>query len=165
MSKKVLNIISVIIPLVVAALFGIKIPLGDWTKGLPFINALLNSATAFFLILALLAVKRGNISLHKNFISLAVVLGLVFLVNYVMYHMSNDETSYGGNWGVVYYPLLIVHILLAIVEIWFVLRALYFALNNDTIAHKRIVKLAYPIWLFVSISGVVIYIMISPYYV
>ena len=165
MSKKLLNIISIIIPVAVAALFGIKIPLGDWTKGLPFINALLNSATAFFLILALIAVKKGKIDLHKNFIMLAVVLGVGFLVNYVMYHMSNSETSYGGSWGVVYYPLLIVHILLAIVEIWFVLRALYFSLNNEIQAHKKIVKVAYPIWLFVSVSGVVIYIMISPYYV
>jgi putative membrane protein len=165
MSKKVLNIISIIIPLVVAALFGIKIPLGEWTKGLPFINALLNSATAFFLILALVAVKVGNVKLHRNFIFLAVVLGLGFLVNYVMYHMSNEAAIYKGNWGGFYYPLLIVHILLAIVEIWFVLRALYFALNNEIIAHKKIVKFAYPIWLFVSVSGVIVYIMISPYYV
>ena len=164
MSKKLLNVISIIIPLVVAALFGIKIPLGEWTKGLPFINAILNSVTAVFLILALVAVKNGKISLHKNFITVAVVLGLGFLVNYVMYHMSNDETKYGGDLGLVYYPLLIVHILLAIVEIWFVLRALYFALNNEIAAHKKIVKFAYPIWLFVSVSGVVIYVMISPYY-
>lgn len=165
MSKKLLNVISILIPLVVAALFGIKIPLGDWTKGLPFINAILNSTTAFFLILALIAIKNGNISLHKNLIFIAVVLGLGFLVNYVMYHMSNEEAKYGGDLGVVYYPLLIVHILLAIVEIWFVLRALYYALNDDVESHKKIVKIAFPIWLFVSVSGVVIYLMISPYYV
>lgn len=165
MSKKLLNIISIVIPLVVAALFEVKFPLGEWTKGLPFINAILNSATAVFLVFALVAIKSGKINLHKNLIMVAIVLGLGFLVSYVMYHMSNEETPYGGDLGVVYYPLLILHIVLAIVEIWFVLRALYFALNNEVEAHKKIVKIAYPIWLFVSVSGVVIYLMISPYYV
>ena len=167
MSKKVLNIISIIIPLAVAALFGIKIPLGDWTKGLPFINAMLNGTTAILLMCAVLAIKNGNVQLHKRFIYGACVLGLGFLVNYILYHISNEETRYGGVGIIryVYFFLLITHILLAIVEVWFVLRALYYGYYDEVDNHKRIVKFAFPIWLYVSVTGVIVYFMISPYYV
>ena len=147
-------------------MFGIKIPLGEWTKGLPFINAVLNAITAVLLVFALIAIKKGNIKLHQNFIYGACVLGLGFLVNYILYHISNEETHYGGVGAMryVYFTLLITHILLAIVEVWFVLRALYYGYYDERDKHKKIVKLAFPIWLYVSVTGVIVYIMISPYY-
>jgi putative membrane protein len=83
-----------------------------------------------------------------------------------MYHLSNESTPFGGV-GVVrpiYYFLLISHITLSIGVVWFVLRALYFALSGQIEAHKKVVKWAYPIWLYVSVTGVVVYAMISPYY-
>ncbi len=166
MSKKVLNIISIVIPLAVALLFGIKVPLGEWTKVLPHINAVFNSITAVLLLSALIAIKKKNVELHKKLMLGAVVFGVLFLVNYIMYHISNEETKFGGE-GVVrvfYFVLLITHILLAIVEVWFILRALYYAMNEDFEKHVKIVKFAFPIWLYVSVSGVVIYLMISPYY-
>jgi putative membrane protein len=166
MSKKVLNIVSVVIPVVVALLFGIKVQLGEWTKVLPHVNAAFNSITAILLISAFFAVKTGNIGLHKKLMLGAVFFGLLFLVNYIMYHISNEETKYGGE-GVVriiYFVLLVTHILLAIVEVWFILRALYYAMNQDFDKHVKVVKFAFPIWLYVSVTGVVIYLMISPYY-
>lgn len=166
MSKKVLNIISVIIPVVVALLFGIKVDLGSWTKVLPHVNAVFNSLTACLLIFALLAIKKGNVEAHRKLMFGAVAFGLLFLVNYILYHISNPETKFGGEGIIryVYFTLLITHILLAIVEVWFILRALYYAMNQDFENHVKIVKFAYPIWLFVSVSGVVVYLMISPYY-
>ena len=168
MSKKLLNIVSIVIPVVVAVLLGMpeKYNLGEWTKSLPAVNAGFNSLTAILLIVALIAIKKGNVSLHKGAITVAVVFGLLFLVNYIMYHMSNEATKYGGEGVIryVYFFLLISHILLAIVEVWFILRALYFAWNEDFENHVKIVKYAYPIWLYVSVTGVVIYFMISPYY-
>ena len=166
MSKRVLNVISLIIPLVVALLFGIKVELGEWTKVLPHINAFFNGITALLLIAALVAVKNGNVELHKKCMFGAIGFGCMFLVFYILYHVSNEETKYGGE-GVsrfVYFGLLISHILLAIVEVWFILRALYYALNKEFDNHVKIVKYAFPIWLYVSVTGVVIYLMISPYY-
>ena len=166
MSKRVLNIISVLIPLVVALLFKIKLDLGAWTKVLPHINAVFNGITAVLLISALVAIKSGNEKRHRNLMFAAVSFGLLFLVNYIFYHISNVETKFGGDGVIryVYFTLLISHITLAIVEIWFILRALYYALNKDFENHVKIVKYAFPIWLYVSVSGVVIYLLISPYY-
>ena len=166
MSKKVLNIISVTIPVVVALLFGIKIELGSWTKMLPHINAVFNTITALLLVFALIAIKKGSVEWHKKFILGAVAFGLLFLVNYILYHISNPETKFGGDGTIriFYFGLLITHILLAIIEVWFILRALYYAMNEDFDNHVKIVKYAYPIWLYVSVSGVVVYLMISPYY-
>ena len=166
MSKRILNIISVIIPIVVALLFGIKFDLGNWTKILPHINAVFNFITSVLLVVSLLAIKAGKVDLHKKLMLGAVGFGLLFLVNYIMYHISNEATEYGGLGYVryFYFFLLITHITLAIVEVWFILRALFYAVNEDFVSHVKIVKYAYPIWLYVSITGVVIYVMISPYY-
>ena len=96
----------------------------------------------------------------------AFVLGTLFLVSYVIYHSSVPSTSYGGEGMVkgIYYFFLLTHILLAAVVVPLVLTALYFAIKQQFDRHKRIVKWAYPIWLYVSITGVVVYLMISPYY-
>jgi putative membrane protein len=168
MSKKILNIVSIVIPLVVAILLGLpqKLELGIWTKQLPMVNAVINSISAVVLILALVAIKGGKVIVHRKLMLSAVFLGLLFLINYILYHVSNSETKFGGEGAIryVYFTLLITHISLAIVEVWFVLRALFYAVNEDFEKHVKVVKLAFPIWLYVSVSGVVIYLMISPYY-
>jgi putative membrane protein len=93
-------------------------------------------------------------------------LGSLFLVSYVLYHVSNESTSFGGEGWIrpVYYFLLISHILLSVVVVWFVLRAVYYAFSNQIDLHKKTVKWAFPIWLYVSVSGVIVYLLISPYY-
>ncbi len=166
--KKIVQITSIVIPVVVGLLFGIrqKIYMGEWTSYLPALNAVLNGTTSLLLIGAVLAIKSKNIQLHKKLMLVAVVLGACFLVSYVIYHLSNKSTKFGGEGFIVYvyYFILISHILLSIVVLRFVLLALFYAKHKDFDKHKKIVKFGFPIWLYVSISGVLVYVMISPYY-
>ncbi|MCU0444256.1 MAG: DUF420 domain-containing protein [Microscillaceae bacterium] len=166
---KLINALAVAIPIVVAILIGgirQKIDLGTWTSYLPHLNGLINSLTSLALVLGLVAIKQKNIALHRLAMLVAFSLGAVFLVSYVIYHISNPSTVFGGQGWIrpVYYFLLISHILLSIGVVYFVLKALYFALSNQIAEHKKVVKWAYPIWLYVSVSGVIVYLLISPYY-
>ena len=164
-----IKVLAIAVPLLVAILFGIptKLNLGSWTKSLPHINALLNSLTALCLVIGYLFIKNKNIKLHRLTMLFAFVMGSVFLVFYVLYHISNKATSFGevGTIKVVYYILLISHVILAAVVVPFVLYAVYFALSGQIDRHKKIVKWTLPIWLYVSITGVIVYFMISPYYI
>ncbi len=164
-----INVLSVVIPVVVAVLLGIrsKPDLGEWTKLLPHFNAVINSSTSVLLVIGLLLIKSGKKKAHRRIMTLAFVLGGLFLVCYVLYHLTNSSTSFGGDGTtkVFYYFILISHILLSLVVLPLVLRAFYFAFTGDINRHKKLVKFAYPIWLYVSISGVIAYLMISPYYV
>jgi putative membrane protein len=166
--NRIINILAIVIPLVVALLLGIrqKIDLGSWTSTLPHINGLINSATSVLLITGFYFVKKGNIQAHRVAMTTAFCLGSLFLVSYVLYHVSNESTSFGGEGWIrpVYYFLLISHILLSVVVVWFVLRAVYYAFSNQIDLHKKTVKWAFPIWLYVSVSGVIVYLLISPYY-
>lgn len=162
------NILSVAIPLVVAILLGLrtKIDLGTWTKFLPHAIGAINTLTSLLLILGLIAQKCGKISMHRVAMTSAFSLGAVFLVCYVTYHLSNPSTSYGGE-GVIrtaYYVILISHIGLSLIVLPLVLRAFLFAVTNQIARHRKIAKYAYPIWLYVSTTGVIVYLMISPYY-
>jgi putative membrane protein len=183
--KKYLNVIKVVsvaIPVVVAILLFVpqKLNLGEWVMALPHVNAVINSLTALFLIGALVAIKQKNITLHKQLMTAGLVLGTIFLVSYVLYHSSAPSTVFGdidGN-GVLdpsekeavsgtrgmYLFVLLSHIGLSIVVVPFVLIAFFFALSAQVERHKRIVKFTFPIWLYVSITGVIVYFLISPYY-
>jgi putative membrane protein len=167
--NKVINIIAVAIPLVVAILLNPRIPkveLGEWTKVLPHINGLINTLTTVSLLLGYYFIKKKNIAAHRQMMTVSFILGSLFLVSYVLYHLSNESTSFGGTGFIrpVYYFLLVTHITLSIGVVWFVLRAIYFALSNQIDLHKKAVKWAFPIWLYVSVTGVIVYLMISPYY-
>jgi putative membrane protein len=167
-SRKLVNVVSVAIPLVVALLLGIRVKfdLGAWTKLLPHLNAVLNSLTAILLIAGKFAIRNNKRETHRKLMTAAFYMGSIFLVTYVLYHFSNQSTHYGGEGLIkyIYYVLLISHITLAAIVVYFVLMAMYFALNGEFEEHKRIVKWGYPIWLYVSITGVIVYLMISPYY-
>lgn len=167
--NRLINVLAIAIPLVVAVLLGVrtKVDLGAWTKILPHVNGVINSITSILLLAGLYFIKRGNISGHRRMMTWAFSFGSLFLVSYVLYHLSNDSTAFGGVGAIryLYYFLLISHIVLSIVVVWFVLRAIYFAYSNQIDAHRRTVRWAYPIWLYVSITGVVVYLLISPYYV
>jgi putative membrane protein len=165
----IINVISVAIPLAVAGLLSLpsKLPLGEWTKILPHFIGVINSTTALSLIIALVAIKNKNIAGHRKAMGAAVLQGAVFLVLYILYHVSNESTKFGGE-GLIkftYLFLLSSHIILSIGVVRLVLMSLYHALTGDFVSHKKSVKWAYPIWLYVSISGVIVYLMISPYYV
>ena len=167
-ANRIITVLSLAIPVAVAVLLGIrqKVDLGAWTTYLPHINAVLNSVTALLLLLGLYFIRQKNVLAHKRTMLTAFTLGSVFLVSYVLYHLSNESTPFGGQGWIrpVYYFLLVSHIVLSVVVVWFVLRAVYFALSGQIGRHKKTVKWAFPIWLYVSITGVVVYLLIRPYY-
>lgn len=164
--NKLIVVLSVAIPIVVAALFGIKIPNVEPLTFLPPIYASINALTAFILILAFWAITKKKIKLHKRLMQCAIVFSVFFLVMYVAYHMTSDSTKYGGEGIVkyVYYIILLTHIVLSIAVIPFVLITYVRAITNNFERHKKIARITFPLWLYVAVSGVVVFIMISPYY-
>ncbi len=163
--NKLITILSIAIPLVVAALFGVKIDL-DLPVFLPPIYAGINAVTSVLLLLAFWAIKKKKIDLHENLVKACMVLSAVFLILYVLYHMTSDSTSFGGEGIIrwVYFFVLISHILLSIVVIPFVLITFVRGITRDVERHKKIARITFPIWLYVTITGVIVYLMISPYY-
>lgn len=175
---------SIAVPLLVGLLLFSPFKISSeaiWIKQLPLLNALLNSTTSLLLICALIAIKLKRVNLHRNLMLTSLLLGVLFLISYIIYHSSSDSTVYGdvNHNGVldlnekdelgysrgVYLSILLSHIGFSIVVVPFVLLAFYFALTDQIPRHKKIVKYTYPIWLYVSITGVLVYFMISPYYI
>ena len=161
--KKLIIAASIAIPLVVAVLFKVKVTGVDFGF-LPPIYATINGITAFFLVIALIAIKRKNIVLHQTMVKLSLVLSLLFLACYVAYHMTSDPTPYGGESKVLYYTILISHIILSIAVIPLVLFTYLFAWQGDFVKHRKYAKIAWPLWFYVAVTGVVVYWMIAPYY-
>ena len=165
--NKLIVVLSVVIPIVVAILFGVKIPNVEPLSFLPPIYATINGLTAIILIVAFIAIKNKNIVLHENLMTTAIWCSVVFLVMYVAYHMTSDSTKFGGEGAIkyIYYFILITHILLSIIIIPFVLITYVRAITNNIERHKKIAKITFPLWLYVAVTGVIVYVMISPYYV
>lgn len=155
---------SIAIPLVVAVLFGVKID-GIDLSFLPTIYAGINALTAVLLIAALVAIKRKNRTLHSQLIRVCLLLSLLFLVCYVAYHMTSESTPYGGAYRVAYFALLISHIVLSIAVVPLVLFTYLFAWQGNFEKHKKWTRITWPLWFYVAVSGVLVYVMISPYYV
>lgn len=168
--RKLITALSIIIPLAVAALFGVNLrKLGFNVEPLTFlppIYATINGITALVLIAAVIAIKNGKRKLHENLNTFAILCSLAFLLMYIAYHMTSDSTKFGGEGLIryVYYFILISHILLSIVVIPLVLTTIMRAKLGDFEKHRKIAKITFPIWLYVAITGVVVYLMISPYY-
>lgn len=174
-----IKIISIVIPLVVAALFTVKIEY-DLPVFLPPIYSSINGLTAILLIVAFIAIKNKKIKLHENLMKVCIGLSLAFLVMYIAYHITSSSTVYGdinkdgirdasekaaiGNNLYIYAFILISHILLSIALIPMVLTSYVRAIQERFDKHKKIGKITFPIWLYVTITGVVVYILISPYY-
>ena len=159
-------IVSIIIPLVVAFLFTVRIPNVESLSFLPPIYATINGLTSILLITALWAIKNKKIKLHEGLMKTAIGFSLLFLLMYVAYHMTSDSTPFGGE-GVVryiYFFILITHIFLSIGIIPMVLITYVRAISKQFADHKKIARYTFPIWLYIAITGVVVYLMISPYY-
>lgn len=163
--NKWIVVLSIAIPLVVAILFGVKIDV-ELPVFLPPIYAAINALTAVILIFAGWAVKNSKIELHITLMKTAIVFSVLFLVLYVAYHMTSTSTRFEGEGTIkyVYYFILLTHILLSIIVIPFVLITFVRGITNQIELHKKIAKITFPLWLYVAISGVVVYLMISPYY-
>jgi putative membrane protein len=177
-------IASLAIPLVVAILFGVNLrDLGFDVQPLTFlppIYATINGVTALLLVLALVAIKRKNRKVHEGLIKICMILSLLFLGCYVAYHMTSDSTVYGDTNGdgirdaaekaavagslLVYTFILLSHILLSVVIIPIVLFTYLFAWQGNYVRHKKWTRFAWPMWFYVAVTGVIVYLMISPYY-
>jgi putative membrane protein len=166
---KWITAISVAVPVVVAVLLFMpsKIDVSsEWVYFLPHLNAVINTAASFALIMGVIFIKNGNISYHNAAMSSAFGLGAIFLVSYVIYHATAESTSFGGEGWIrpVYYFILISHIVLAAVALFPILLAYYYGYTDQRTRHRKVVKFAFPIWLYVTVTGVIVYLMISPYY-
>jgi putative membrane protein len=168
--NKWIVVLSVAIPLVVALLFGVNLrKLGYDVKPLSFlppIYASINGLTAIVLVVAVMAIKNGKRSLHENLMKFAIALSVLFLGMYVAYHMTSDSTKFGGEGAIkyIYYFILITHISLSVIIIPLVLVTFVRALSQRFDQHKKIARITFPIWLYVAVTGVIVYLMISPYY-
>ena len=164
-------ILSIAIPAVVVLLFNIKLyDLGFDVKPLMFlppIYAAINGITAILLVTAVWAIKNGNRKLHETLMKSAIACSVAFLALYVAYHMTSPSTKFGGQGAIklLYYFILLSHITLSVVVIPLVLISYVRALAQKFENHKKITKYTFPIWLYVAVTGVIVYLMISPYYV
>ena len=169
MNKKSFNrliiILSIVIPLAVVLLFNIKLEGYDFSF-LPPIYATVNGVTGFMLIIAFLLVKNGKIKLHENIMKLNLILSASFLVMYILYHITSEPTSYLGEglMKYIYYFVLLTHILLSVAVVPLVLLTFSKGILNDINSHKKLAKIAFPMWVYVAFTGVIVYLMISPYY-
>ncbi|PWS30934.1 DUF420 domain-containing protein [Pedobacter paludis] len=163
--------LSIFIPVAVALLFVVKLKdLGIDAKPLPFlppIYATINGVTAVLLGIAVWAIKNGKIQLHQNLMKSAIACSLMFLLMYIAYHMTTPSTKFGGEGAIryVYFFILLTHILLSIAIIPLVLVTYVRALAQRFDKHRKIARITFPLWLYVAITGVIVYLMISPYYI
>lgn len=164
--NKLITAVSILIPVVVAILFTVRIPNVAPLDFLPPIYASINALTALILIIAYVAIRNKKIELHESLMKTAIALSLVFLIMYVAYHMTSDPTPFGGEGSLkyIYYFILISHILLSIGIIPMVLITYVRAISKRFTDHKKISVITFPIWLYIAITGVIVYLMISPYY-
>lgn len=183
--NKPITAVSIIIPIAVAALFGVNLrKLGydvEPLNFLPPIYATINAITAVLLIIAVIAIKNGKIKLHENLMKTAIACSLAFLLMYVAYHMTSISAVFGdvnhnsileeseraaiGFLRIIYLFILVTHISLSVIIIPLVLITYVRALSKRFDKHKKIAKITFPIWLYVAVTGVIVYIMIAPYYV
>ena len=176
--KPLIIAVSIVIPLVVGALFRVRIPNVDLSF-FPPIYATINGLTAVALVLAVVAIKKGKRELHRKYIRVCILFSLSFLLMYVLYHMTSHSTYFGDTDGngfvdaaeqeqvgvlrLVYIVILMAHIGLSMIIIPFVLFTYVRALAEKFDKHRKLARITFPMWLFVAVSGVVVYLMISPY--
>ena len=183
-------IVSVLVPVVVALLLFTKwdqdklifdmripnsdpiillenLPIAEPLTFLPPIYATINGLTAILLVAAVYYIKNGKRKIHENLIKVCIALSLSFLVMYIAYHITTDPTPFGGEGYVeiLYFFILISHIILSIALIPLVLISYVRAFQKEFPEHKKISKITFPIWLYVTVTGVIVYLMISPYYI
>lgn len=182
--KSGIVVVSILIPIAVAILFSVKLKdFGIEVEPLSFlppIYAGINALTAILLVIGVIAIKNGNREKHQKLMTAAIGCSVAFLVMYVAYHLTADSAKYGdvnhdgtvseielaeaGIMRLIYFFILITHILLSIIIIPLVLFTYVRALAERFDRHKKLAKITFPIWLYVAITGVIVYIMISPYY-
>jgi putative membrane protein len=167
-ARLLIFVVSAVVFMAVVILKNVKLDLelGFDVHVFATINAVINSLVSILLLAALNAVKKGNYRAHKNLMILSVGLSILFLVSYIAHHLLSGNTAYGGT-GVIryfYFFILITHIFLAAVILPFILFTAYRGLTAEWPLHRKLAKITWPIWFYVSVTGVIVYLMISPYY-
>lgn len=161
--KRLIIFFSIFIPIAIALLFEIKIGGVDLSI-LPSIYSTINGLTALILIAGVIAIKKKNRTLHQNLMKTALVLSLLFLALYVLYHITSNEAKYGGDYKTIYLIILASHIFLSVGFVPLVLITYFQAWKGDFKRHRKWAHVTFPIWLYVAVTGVIIFFMISPYY-
>ena len=163
--------LSVIIPLAVAGMFALpddmKLEIGIFdTRSLPFFHAILNGSTAVLLAAGVWFIKRKKIAQHRAAMVTAFAFSAIFLVSYVITHISTPDAKFGGEGTVryVYFFILISHIALSIPVLPLAMFAIYRGWNGEITKHKKVVRYTFPIWLYVAVTGVLVYLFMAPYY-
>ena len=167
-AKLLIFIVSAVVFMAVVILKNVKLDLdlGFNVHIFATINAMINSMVSILLLAALNAVKKGNYRAHKSMMILSMILSILFLVSYIAHHLLSGNTAYGGT-GMAryfYFFILITHIFLAAVILPFILFTAYRGLIAEWPLHRKLAKITWPIWFYVSVTGVIVYVMISPYY-
>ena len=175
-------VLTIVVLGLVALMRSVKIPLPENIdlSALPALHAFLNTLAPFFLIAAIWAIKKRRVNLHRQMIQFALICSLVFLLSYVTYHFTTPATIYGdsdgngilsesekqiaGSGRIVYLFILLTHIVLAAVSFPFILMALTYALTNQFSKHKKLTRWVFPVWLYVAITGPLVYLLLKPYY-
>lgn len=162
----IIIVVSILIPVVVAVLSRVRIPNIAPLDMLPPIYAIINGATAILLVVAVIQIKRGNKSKHQVLMKINILLSLLFLIMYIAYHVTSEMAIYGGEGIIryVYYFILASHIILSGILVPLVLFTYKHAALGEYLKHRKLAKITFPIWFYVAVTGVVVYLMISPYY-
>ena len=176
-NKKVLNFIYIVSAVVPAAVALMMFMPGKWKESLglientavstlPLVHAVLNGMTFVFLILAVLAIKSKKVIIHRTFMLLALLLSSIFLISYIVYHTTHPSAKFLGEGVIrsVYFFILISHIILSVPVIPLALLSIFRGWTNNIEKHKKITKFSFPIWLYVSFTGVLVYLFMQPYY-
>ena len=173
-AKKVIGLLTAVVMGLVFLMysgFGVKewfdasFPGFDKSR-LPFLNALFNSLVFICLLSAFRAIKNKNIQVHRRFIYVACTLSTLFLLNYVFYHMISETTKYGGDGFMrgLYFIILVTHVFLAAVSFPFIVYTAFLGQTMQVESHRKLARYVFPVWLYVASTGVIVYLMISPYY-
>jgi putative membrane protein len=162
----IIIVVSILIPVVVAVLSRVRIPNMAPLDMLPPIYAIINGATAILLVVAVMQIKRGNKRKHQVLMKINILLSLLFLIMYIAYHVTSEMAIYGGEGIIryVYYFILASHIILSGILVPLVLLTYKHAALGEYLKHRKLAKITFPIWFYVAVTGVVVYLMISPYY-
>lgn len=167
-AKRLIWVLSAVVFLAVVVLNSVQVPApaGVDVHFFALLNAILNSTVSLLLVLGLLTAKAGRWEFHRRVMMAAMVLSALFLVSYILHHLFAGDTPFGGEGWIrpMYYFILLTHILLAATSLPFILLTAYKALSGRYPEHRKLARRVWPVWFYVSVTGVVVYLMISPYY-
>jgi putative membrane protein len=167
---RIVLVISIIVFAAVVVLNRKLIPAPEtppaFARHLPVLNAFINGTCSVLLVISLYFIRKKNIAAHKRLNITTFILSSLFLISYVTFHYFMPETKFGGQGAIrgIYFFILITHIILAALVLPLILMSFYYGLKNNVQKHRRLTRWSFPIWLYVTITGVVVYLMISPYY-